>query len=130
MRNLYNYNAWPNFTKEDLICQETGLENPNVEEFSNLMNMVQFLRTWADTPFYVSSAYRSPLHSIEARKSSPGQHTVAAIDFRVPTEHCHRIVGEAFKIGFKGIGINLTGNARTRFIHLDLRKSDPRLWSY
>jgi len=127
----YNYSLWENFTKSDLICQHTGYENPNVEPFTQLMDDVQWLRTWAGVPFVVSSAYRHPTHPIEARKKNgPGQHSKAAIDFRVKTRYCHRIVGKAFEMGFTGIGINLTGQAHTRFIHLDERKSAPRIWSY
>ena len=126
----YNYDDWPNFSKDKLICQSTGLENPNVDKFNMLMDWVQQLRTWADVPFHVNSAYRSPEHPIEARKTKPGQHSKAAIDFRVKTKDCYRIVAQAFKMGFTGIGINLTGDASTRFIHLDLRTSAPRIWSY
>jgi uncharacterized protein YcbK (DUF882 family) len=128
MSDLYNYNLWPNFSKGDLVCQETGEENPNVEEFTDLMDRVQNLRSWAGVPFHVTSAYRSPEHSIEARKGKPGQHSRAAIDFRVPPEYCHRIVARAFEMGFTGIGINLSGDHR--FIHLDYRVTAPMIWSY
>ncbi len=127
---LYDYDRWPNFTQDDLECQHTGLENPNIELFTTLMDEIQILRTWADVPFHVNSAYRSHLHPIEARKKRPGMHSIAALDFRVKTKHCHRITGEAFRMGFTGIGINLTGNSGSRFIHLDKRLSDPRIWSY
>jgi hypothetical protein len=126
----YDYDRWDNFTEEDLICQHTGKENPNVEDFIALMDAVQVLRTWIGIPFYVSSAYRSPEHPIEARKVKPGQHSEAAIDFRVDTWACHMIVKKAFEMGFTGIGINLTGSAGQRFIHLDKRTSVPRIWSY
>ncbi len=126
----YDYNNWPHFSKSKLVCQETRKENPNVEAFTQLMDDIEALRTWYGKPMYVTSAYRSPEHSIEARKSTPGQHTRAAIDFRVPTEDCHKIVAEAFRMGFTGIGINLTGDHATRFIHLDERLTAPRLWSY
>ncbi len=130
----YDYDRWDNFTKEDLECSQTGNENPNVEAMTDLMDMVQELRTWAGVPFYVSSAYRSPEHPIEARKiakgKKAGQHSKAAIDFRVSTADCYRIVAKAFEMGFTGIGINLTGDAGSRFIHLDLHTSAPRIWSY
>lgn len=127
----YDYTRWENFTKEDLECSQTGKENPNVEDFSDLMDDVQLLRTWAGVPFHVSSGYRSPEHPIEARKTRPGQHSKAAIDFRVKTEDCYRIVKKAFKMDcFTGIGINLTGDANTRFIHLDKRTTAERIWSY
>ncbi len=131
MSDLYNYDRWPNFTKEELVCQETGEENPNVDEFKLLMVYVQMLRTWADIPFYVSSAYRAPEHSDEAKKlNGPGMHSKAAIDIRVPMRDCHRILKKAYELGFTGVGINLTGDPGQRFIHLDQRTSEPRAWSY
>lgn len=130
MSDLYNYNRWKNFTKAKLVCQETGKENPNIPQFIHLMDDVQELRAWAGIPFYVTSAYRSPEHSIEIKKETVGQHTLAAIDFQIPTQDCHRIVKRAFAMGFTGIGIKLKGDHNKRFIHLDKRVTDPRIWSY
>ena len=127
---MYDYNRWHHFSKSELICQHTGEENPNVERFTQLMDGIEALRCWYGKPMYVSSAYRSPTHPIEARKSKPGQHTLAAIDFRVPTEDCYKIVARAFELGYTGVGINLTGDRNTRFIHLDERTSPARVWSY
>jgi uncharacterized protein YcbK (DUF882 family) len=130
VNDLYDYSQWPNFTREELICQYTSEENPNVDAFTRLMDNAQELRTWAGVPFQVPSAYRSPIHPKEVCKSSPGQHSKAALDIRVPTQHCHRIVAKAFELGFTGIGINLIGAKGTRFIHLDRREGPPRIWSY
>jgi len=127
---MYDYTRWPNFSKAKLICQETGMENPNVKQFTNLMDSIQSLRSWYGKPMFVNSAYRSPEHRLEARKAKPGQHSIAAIDFRVPTADCHKLVAQAFKLGYTGVGINLTGSASSRFIHLDQRESAPRIWSY
>ena len=130
MTDLYDYSRWQNFSKSELVCQETGLENPNVAEFIELMDAVQEMRNYFGVPFGVNSAYRSPNHSIEAKKVKGGQHTLAAIDLVIPTVYAYDFVQEAFKRGFTGIGINLTGEHRNRFIHVDFRKSSPRIWSY
>lgn len=131
---LYDYDRWKNFTYSDLSCQHTGEENPNIAEFTLLMDRVQALRTWAGVPFNVNSGYRHPTHPIEARKTAKGKpvgmHAHAAIDFRVKTADCHRILGRAFAMGFTGIGVNLTGSRESRFIHLDIRTTAPRAWSY
>lgn len=128
--SLYNYDRWPNFSKEELVCQHTGEENPNVEKFTQLMDGIQELRDWYGKPIGVTSAYRSPSHPIEARKEKPGQHTIAAIDIRIPTADCHRVIAKAFELGYTGIGVNLVGDRGQRFIHLDERTSPPRVWSY
>ena len=132
--SLYSYEDWPNFSREELECSQTGAENPNVQQFSYLMDKVQELRTWYGEPMYVTSGYRSKKHPIEARKlakgNPAGQHNTAAIDFRVPTDACHEIIEKMFQMGFRGIGVNLTGDPSSRFIHGDFRVSPKRLWSY
>ena len=131
MSDLYDYSKWDGkLTKRELVCQHTGEENPNVAEFTALIDLVYKLRLKMGIPFRVSSAYRHPTHPIEAKKlTGPGQHTAAAIDIRVPILDCHRFMKEAFKMGFTGIGVNLTGEYGQRFIHLDLRET-PKVWSY
>lgn len=127
---MYDYRRWPNFGKDELVCQHTGLENPNEEEFIELMDLTQELRTWYGKPLIVTSCYRHPTHPIEARKPKPGQHSLAAIDFRVPPEDSYMVASKMFKMGYRGIGINLTGDFGSRFIHGDLRKGPKALWSY
>ncbi|UYD72138.1 D-Ala-D-Ala carboxypeptidase family metallohydrolase [Vibrio phage vB_VpaM_VPs20] len=122
---------WKNFTDNDLRCQETGEWNDH-PAFIPFMDMVQELRTEMGFPFYVTSGYRSPKHSIEARKSKPGSHSRAAIDFRVTTAQSWLVVERAMQMGFKGIGIKKSNVAGCCIIHLD---ADPertvrRMWGY
>jgi len=59
------------FTLEEFACQETG-ENGIKEEF---VTSLDALRHECGFPFVITSGYRSPRHSIEAKKQTPGQHT-------------------------------------------------------
>jgi uncharacterized protein YcbK (DUF882 family) len=122
---------WTNFTEKDLRCQETGEWN-NHPAFIPFMNAVQALRTEMGFPFYVTSGYRSPQHSIEAAKAKPGAHTRAAIDFRVTTEQSWKVVQRAMQMGFYGIGIKKSNVAGCCIIHLDADPERPmqRLWGY
>lgn len=133
MTDIYDYNDWPNFSKKELQCQQTGKENPNVCEFIVLMDLVQALRSWYGKPMTVTSGYRSEEHNIEAAKilktGKGGMHTIAAIDLQVPPEDVHKVLKKAFELGFTGIGVNCKGNHAQRFIHLDLREV-PWVWSY
>lgn len=129
--SLYDYDRWENFTKSELTCRDTGKENPDVKGFSEFMDHVQALRNVYGKRMVVTSAYRSPEHHKERDKpySKLGEHTRAAIDFRVPVQDCWEVLELAFQMGFTGIGINLKGDPKYRFIHLD-RREDPRVWSY
>lgn len=88
------------------------------------------LRHECGFPFIVTSGYRSPTHSIEAKKSKAGfkagTHAQGiASDIRIHNgAEGFVIVSNAIAMGFKGIGVAKT------FIHLDARKTMPVIWSY
>lgn len=118
------WGRYANFSKEEFDCQETG-ENEMQHDF---MVKLQSLRDVFGQPMVVSSGYRSPSHSIEARKSSPGTHAQGiAVDIAVDREDAVRLLRLALSMGFTGIGIQQKGLGR--FIHLDTRKN-PTIWSY
>ena len=58
------------FKTEDFDCSETG-EN---EIKPDLIRRLDELRSAVGRPLYVTSGYRSPRHSIEAKKAKPGTH--------------------------------------------------------
>ena len=58
------------FKVSDFDCQETG-ENEMDEGF---LRKLDALRHACGFPFIVTSGYRSPNHSIEAKKAKPGMH--------------------------------------------------------
>lgn len=124
-----DYSRWANFSRGELQCSHTGLENPNTIEFTRVMDFAQALRDHLGVPLGVSSGYRSPTHPTEAKKKKPGQHSKAAIDLKVPMKYCHQAIKFAMLNGVTGLGVNLTGDPGTRFIHFDFR-TRPAAWSY
>ena len=110
------------FDIEDFVCQQTG-ENEIRWDF---VSALDDLRGVCGFPFIVTSGYRSPLHSIEAAKEKPGQHTVGnAADIKVRNGvERFTIVKNAIALGFKGIGIANT------FVHVDTRENDAVIWTY
>lgn len=120
---------WQHFSLETdpkLACSCCG-KLPDSKEFHNLMNRLDSLREICDFPLSVSSGYRCPNHPIEARKSKPGQHSIAAVDLKVSRGKAHTVLKHALWLGFTGIGVQQKGSGR--FIHLDLRDT-PTVWSY
>lgn len=118
------WGKYASFSKEEFDCQETG-ENEMQHAF---MVKLQTLRDTFGRPMVVSSGYRSPSHSIEARKSSPGTHAQGiAVDIAVDREDAVTLLRLALSQGFTGIGIQQKGSGR--FIHLDTREH-PTIWSY
>lgn len=120
---------WPNFTEAELACKCCGEMNPNIE-FVELMDEIQEMREELKFPFNITSSYRCPVHPIEADKSKPGQHAIAAVDINVHGDRALQLIECALKRGFTGIGVNQQGPLSGRFIHLDMRDGERKLWSY
>jgi len=122
---MYKY-----FEERELTCRHCGKSGMN-EYF---MTSVETLRETVDFPFIISSAYRCPDHPIEASKSSPGAHTSGrAMDIVCSGKNAHKLLQEAMKMGFSGIGVSQKGDSR--FIHLDdledsSNRPRPWIWSY
>lgn len=110
------------FRIEEFNCQETG-ENEMKEEF---IHKLDELRKACGFPFRITSGYRSPNHSIEKRKSKAGTHAQGiACDIAVSGgAQRYKIVSEAMRLGFTGIGVAKT------FIHVDIRETTPVVWEY
>ena len=110
------------FKLEDFDCQETG-ENDMSTEF---IERLDGLRSVCGFPFIVTSGYRSPNHSIEAKKEKPGQHAQGiAADIKVVGGAQRRLlVEQALQMGFTGVGVD------KNFIHVDVRTTTPVLWEY
>lgn len=125
-----DWSIYPNFSKSEFDCRETS-ENKMVKSF---MDRLQSLRNEYGKPMVISSGYRSPMHSIEARKVSPGSHASGrACDVVVSGSDAYQLVGLAINHGFTGVGVSQKGDVR--FIHLDdlegiWSRPRPHIWSY
>jgi zinc D-Ala-D-Ala carboxypeptidase len=113
------------FDISEFDCKHTG-RNEMQEHF---LQALDELRERCGFPFKVTSGYRDPSHPVEARKERPGTHTKGiAADIEVADGIQRRkVVEEALKMGFGGIGVAKT------FIHVDARKhlENPMvMWAY
>ena len=114
------------FKIKDFDCQETGENKMNVD----FIHRLDELREACGFPFIITSGYRSPSHSIEARKEKPGTHAQGyAADIKADGgNQRYEIIKQAFALGFSGVGV-----ART-FIHVDDRAihdgKTPVAWCY
>lgn len=110
------------FKLSDFDCQETG-NNEMSEEF---LEKLDDLRHVCGFPFIITSGYRDKTHSIEARKAKAGTHARGiASDIRINNgNEAYQIIKHAQSMGFNGIGVAKS------FIHVDIRKGMPVVWSY
>ena len=110
------------FTESEFACYETG-EN---EIWDVFVQRLDVLREACGFPFTITSGYRSVKHAIEAKKQVPGTHTRGiAADIAVANGNQRRIIVEkALEQNFYGIGVAKS------FVHVDIRETDPVMWTY
>lgn len=113
------------FDISEFDCKHTGRN----EMQKHFLQALDELRKRCGFPFKVTSGYRDPSHPVEARKERPGTHTEGiAADIAVADGIQRRkIVEEAIKMGFGGIGVAKT------FVHVDARlhlENPMVMWTY
>ena len=127
-----------NFTTNEMHCQcNYGCGQDTMDD--EFMKMLQALRDEAGFAFRISSARRCELHNsdISSHHLKKGIHTYGkAVDIltgHVSTTKVLELIKQAQNIGFTGLGLNLRGDRKGRFIHIDNRDSDfsaPAVWTY
>lgn len=131
-RENWDFARWPNFAPSELQDKE----NSTLAMDGAFMDKLQALRTKMGFPFVINSGYRSVEHSIEKRKAQPGAHTTGkAADIMVCSRDADRLIREAVRMGFTGIGIKQHGDHDKRFVHLDTVEDSrnfarPIIWTY
>ena len=110
------------FDISEFDCKETG-DNEMQPHFIRWLDIVRAL---CEFPFVITSGYRSPKHSKEIVKLTPGQHTKGiAADIRVSGgAQRYFIVKNALEHGAGGIGV------AKDFVHVDLRSGVGVMWVY
>jgi zinc D-Ala-D-Ala carboxypeptidase len=125
-----------NFSVQEIACHcGCGTEEMDPE----FMRMLQELRDRAGFAFRISSGRRCENHNskVSSHSSKAGIHTFGkAVDIltgHVNTSKVLETIKISQQIGFTGLGLNLRGERKGRFIHLDNRGSDfsvPAIWTY
>ena len=114
------------FNRKEFACQYTGRNEISPE----LIDKLDELREACGFPFVITSGFRDKTHPIEAKKTKSGTHAQGiAADIKVNNGlQRFKIVEEAIKLGFTGIGV-----ARS-FVHVDIRSPDDTtpfvMWTY
>jgi uncharacterized protein YcbK (DUF882 family) len=100
------------------------IEDNMDEEFLQRLDQA---RAFADIPFIINSAYRSPNHPLSIKNPSSSHIKGLAVDIKA-TDNATRfkIIDALLFVGFKRIGISDT------FIHVDMDygKRQEIIWTY
>ena len=112
------------FTREEFACQETG-ENEIKDEF---IERLDALRDACGFPFVITSGYRSPRHSLEAKKEKMDQEDMRQAMLLILLLSVGLSVSllliTLLSLGFNGIGV------AKGFIHVDTRDTARVIWTY
>lgn len=129
--NNIDWNHYPNFKRIEFVCHETQecIMHPL------FLETLQKIRNIYRKPMIITSGYRSPKHSVEIVKKSPGEHTYGlAADVKVLGVDALELVHIALDEGVNRIGINQTGAYDKRYVHLGIGDRfglfPQGIWSY
>lgn len=125
---------WKYFSRDELTCR-CGCGAMKMHDVT--MRKLVAMRSDLDFPFALSSGYRCPDYNNRiASTGLHGPHTTGqAVDIVVYGERALKIVSNAWRFGFTGVGISQRGPRESRFIHLDTlmppsHSPRPWVWSY
>lgn len=97
----------------------------------HLVRKLDTLRGLIRRALVISSGYRTFEYNGKIGGAKHSKHLDGiAVDIPIAGEDAFKLVGLAYTLGFTGIGINQRGEWDKRFIHLDVRETEPRIWSY
>lgn len=117
------------FSQDELKCK-CGC---GVYKFSPAtLTRLNLLREACGFPLVITSGYRCPAYNTK-RGFTQTHSTGHAVDILCDHEKAHKVLTEAARLGFTGIGVNQKGDGR--YIHLDDLPGGPgmprpNVWSY
>ena len=121
---MLNFTRYPSFRPEEFQCKCCG----KVEMNPLFMECLQNLRIYLKSPLTITSGYRCPAHEKAIGGSGANHPLGKAADIVANRSTLSRLVTEAAKYGFNGIGVSLHGP--NKFVHLDTSHKLLTVWSY
>lgn len=124
---------WANFTPREMACKHCNA----VKVDEGFMDKLEQLRSNLGFSIQISSGYRCPDHNEKVSSTGrAGPHTTGkAADPQVSGVLAFKLMSEALRLGFTGIGLSQKGPHQARFVHLDTLENGlgcprPACWSY
>lgn len=113
-----------NFRRSEFACKcGCGADYIN----KDFVELLQIIRDYIDDTMIITSGVRCIDYNARQKNSSPtSKHLIGiAADIAIPDSHTrYLIISKAIELGIIGIGVG------KNFVHLDYRRSGPRLWTY
>ena len=128
---MINWSNFKNFTETEMRCP-CGCGRADMQD--SFMDRLQQIRNGHARPMRVTSGFRCPDYN--ERISSTGRtgpHTTGrAADIAVSGESAYHLLGSAYALDMRGIGLKQHGPPLGRYMHLDDLggRIRPRIWTY
>lgn len=110
---------WRHFAPTELDCKGNG----NYYHDPQFLDRLESLRVAMGRPLVINSAHRSEGHNARVGGVPNSMHRTIAVDISLTGHDRVKLVREAIRAGFTGIGFGAT------FLHLDCRPR-PTAWRY
>ncbi len=125
---MIDWSDFPNFTRREFVCR-CGCGRADMEP--SFMMTLQRVRNALGRPMVVNSGFRCPDH--DKAIGGAGIHPKGlAADIRIAGETVYYLLGAAYAMDVRGIGLKQHGPWADRFMHLDTvsGRTRPRVWTY
>lgn len=114
---MIDWDKFPNFSQSEFACSHCN----KCEIRSEIVEIVQSIRTSISKPIFISSGYRCINHPIESMKDKPGEHSEGlAVDVICNGANAIEVIRHALSVGVMRIGVHQKGRSSSRYIHLGL----------
>ena len=115
------------FSEKELACKCCG-KTVMTPEF---MTRLETLRKVLGFPLFVTSGYRCVKHNDTVGGATGSLHVRGrAVDIAASGAPAHRLIDEAIRLGFTGIGIKQHGTLAGRYVHIDDGHDTLTFWTY
>ena len=127
---MIDWSDYPNFTEAEMRCK-CGCGRADMKP--SFMMTLQRVRNALGRPMIVTSGFRCP--DYDKSTGGAGIHSQGlAADIKVAGETVYHMLGTAYAMDVRGIGLKQHGPWADRFMHLDtvndLAHPRPRIWTY
>ena len=121
---MHDFNLSPNFKLSEFICKCGSCAT--TQPIYKLVKMLQELRELYGKKIVITSGVRCREHNAKIGGAPNSYHLYGmAVDIKCHKSHDkYKLLEYAYKVGFTGIGVS------SQFLHLDVRGTGERLWTY
>lgn len=128
---MIDWSDYPNFTEAEFRCKGKNCCGGRADMKPDFMMTLQRVRNGFGRPMVVNSGFRCLYY--DKSIGGAGVHPKGqAADIRIAGENVYHLLGCAYAMDVRGIGLKQHGLWAGRFMHLDTMPGPkrPRIWSY